>query len=88
MTTWSQARPVLPRGVWTCSIDLQDTYWHVPIAESFRPFLGFKIGRVKRQFRAMPFALNTAPRIFTNLCKEVLQVLRLMSIMLLVYLDH
>ena len=66
----------------------QDAYWHVPIAESFRPFLGFKIGREKRQFRTMHFDLNTAPRIFPKLCTEILQVLRLMSIMLLVYLDH
>ena len=32
MLTIAQVRTLLPRGAVTCSIDLTDTYWHIPIA--------------------------------------------------------
>ena len=53
----------------------------------FRKFLGFSLGRRKYRFRAMPFGLNIAPRIFTKLSKAILRELRLKNINVPVYLD-
>ena len=35
MTTISQVRTLLPRGAFTCSLDLSDAFWHIPIALRF-----------------------------------------------------
>ena len=35
MTTVAQVRTLLPPGAFTCSIDLSDAFWHVPVAERF-----------------------------------------------------
>ena len=87
MTTTQDVRNILPEGAFTASLDLKDAYWHIPIANHFRKFLGFRIGTVKYRFRAMPFGLNIAPRIFTKICKPILQELRRKGIGVLVYLD-
>ena len=44
MTTLAQIRTSLPRNGITCSLDLKDAYWHVPISPRFRPYLGFRLG--------------------------------------------
>ena len=87
MTTIKDVKNVLPLGSFACSIDLKDAYWHVPIHPVFRKYLGFRIGKQRFQFRALPFGLNIAPRVFTKLCKAVLKELRLKGIPVLVYLD-
>ena len=55
MLTLKDVKAVLPQNAWTTSIDLKDGYWHVPIAPSKRPYLGFSYAGVDYQFRAMPF---------------------------------
>ena len=53
-------------GAVTVSIDLTDTYWHIPISCRFIPSLGFQLGNKKFAFRALPFGLNIVPRISTR----------------------
>ena len=80
MTTVDDVRQVLPLNAFTTSIDLKDAYWHVPINPYYRKFLGFRLGNKKFQFRAMPFGLNIAPRIFTKLCRPILRELRMRGV--------
>ena len=87
MTTIRDVRRLLPHGAWLSSIDLKDAYWHVPIHQSFRKYLGFRIGHQKYRFRVLPFGLNIAPRVFTKLTKPILRELRLLGVGVLVYLD-
>ena len=87
MLTIAQVRTLLPRGAVTCSIDLTDAYWHIPIAHHLIPYLGFRLGNQAYAFRAMPFGLNIAPRIFTKLTDTIIQVLRSQGIMVAAYLD-
>ena len=87
MTTIQEVRRVLPQGVFATSIDLKDAYWHIPIHPYYRKFLGFAIGGRKFRFRAMPFGLNIAPRVFTKLCRPILRELRSRGVNVLVYLD-
>ena len=87
MTTVADVRAVLPQGVFTCSVDLSDAYWHIPIHPAFQPFLGFRLGKQKYRFVAMPFGLNIAPRIFTKMTESILEELRTRSVFVVVYLN-
>ncbi|MEL7196639.1 MAG: reverse transcriptase domain-containing protein, partial [Bacteroidota bacterium] len=87
MTTISHVRNILPNQAWTCSIDLKDAFWHVPIAPSFQGYLGFSLDNITYRFKAMPFGLNIAPRVFTKLGNIVVQFLRQKGIPVVAYLD-
>ena len=87
MLTVAWLRQLLPAHSWTCSIDLQDAYWHVPVAPHFRQFLGFRIGQTKYRFRVVPFGLSITPRVFTKLVNIILTSLRRQGINVVAYLD-
>ncbi len=69
------------------SIDLKDGYLHVPVAGRSQRFLQFRLRNKFYRFRALPFGLSTAPRIFTKVLRPVVQLCRERGIRLLVYLD-
>ena len=87
MTTIQEVRSVLPVGGYGASIDLKDAYWHVPIHPRFRKYLGFSLGGIKYCFKALPFGLNIAPRIFTKISKAILKEVRRRGVLALVYID-
>ena len=87
MLTMKEIKQILPKNFWTTSIDLKDGYWHVAICRAKRPFLGFRWKNQNWQFRAMPFGLNIAPRIFTKLIAHVIKIMAKAGIWCLPYLD-
>ena len=68
-------------------LDLKDAYLTVGVHPESRKFLRFVWLGQTYQFLALPFGLNTAPRIFTKLLKPVVAYLRTRNIRLLIYLD-
>lgn len=78
---------LLYRGSYMASIDLQDAYFLVPIAESHRKYLRFCFNSVTYEFTCLCFGLNVAPYIFTKILKPVTQHLRLQGVLLVIYLD-
>ena len=87
MLTMKEVKLLLPKGFWTVSIDLKDGFWHVAISPKTRPYLGFRYRNKNWQFRAMPFGLNIAPRIFTKVIAHVVKVMAEAGIWCLPYLD-
>ena len=87
MLTQKEVKLNLPKGYWTVSLDLKDGFWHVGVAPSLRPYLGFRYKNQSWQFRAMPFGLNIAPRIFTKVVSHVVKRLTEEGIWCLPYLD-
>ena len=87
MLTLKEVKVLLPKNYWTTSIDLKDGYWHIPIAKSKRPYLGFQYRGQAYQFRALPFGLNIAPRIFTKLINHVCLLASYQQIWALAYID-
>lgn len=86
-TIRSVIKAVTP-GDWSVSIDLKDAYFHVPIHKEFQKFLRFATSQTQAyQFRALPFGLSTAPRIFSMLTREVAQHLHMEGIKIHFYLD-
>ena len=66
METLRSILPLLRPGDWTASIDLKDAYHHVPIAPASRDLLGFTVAGGTYRFKALPFGLRPAPRLFTR----------------------
>ena len=88
METMASVTQALQEGEWTTSIDLKDAYFHVPIHPRSRRYLRFRMDEHTWQFRALPFGLNTAPRVFTRLISVVAAELRKThGVVLHTYLD-
>ena len=87
METVQSIRAALQPGEWCAQLDIRDAYLHVPVRERFRKYLRFSVGDTAYQFKALPFGLNVAPRIFTKILKPVLAKLRSLGIKVHGYLD-
>lgn len=69
------------------SIDLKDAYYLIPIADSDRKYLRFKVKDDFFQFSCLPFGLSSAPYVFTKIVKPMISDLRRRGFLLVVYLD-
>ena len=87
METLKSILPLLRPGDWTVSIDLKDAYHHVPIAIGSRALLGFTVAGRLYRFKALPFGLKPAPRLFTRLVACVAAFLRQHGLRVFCYLD-
>ena len=57
---------------WTFSIDLKDKYLHVPIHPGSFKYLRLALSPTNvYHFRALPFRLNTAPLVFTQIVEFI-----------------
>lgn len=74
-------------GDWVFSIDLSDAYLHIPIHLESRKFLRFAIEGKIYQFRALPFGISVAPRLFTKVVSILLGYLRQRGLHPHAYLD-
>mgnify|MGYP001412616885 CR=1 FL=1 len=74
-------------GLWATSLDFKDAFFHIPVAESHRRYLRFKVAGTHYQFRALPFGLTTSPLVFTRVVKAVGAFTHSRGIHLLQYLD-
>jgi len=72
---------------WCTSIDLQDAFFHVPVAPRHRHFLRFYVRGQAYQFKALPFGLGTSPYVFTRVVKAVGAYVRQQGLSLIQYLD-
>ena len=85
--TLSTIISIMTPGVWLASIDLQDAYLHIPIAEEDWKFLRFLIGDDHLQFVVTPFGLAPAPMLFTRVVRVLIAWLRARGVHLYAYLD-
>ena len=91
MTTPRAVTHVLHKGDWVVSVDLKDAYFHVPIHRKSRRLMRFAVegsDRVRAfQFRALPFGLTSAPRVFTKVILPIEHLAHVHAVCLLQYLD-
>ena len=66
METLRSIISAVQRGDFMASIDLSEAYLHIPILLSHRQYLCFCYNQQKFQYRALPFGLKSAPRVFTK----------------------
>ena len=79
--------PHLRQGMWATSIDLSDAYLHVPLHPDHRRFVTFAFEGTQYMFRALPFGLSTAPRVFTRITRVMAAYIRRRGIRIFMYLD-
>jgi hypothetical protein len=87
METNRSIRGSIRFGMWTTSLDLTDTYFHIPISPKFRKFLRFVWEDRVYAFKVMPFGLSTAPLVFTRVFQAIVAHLHSQSILIHSYLD-
>lgn len=87
MATLKMVAGTLRKGDFVVSLDLSDAYFHLRIHPRFRRFLCFKFRGKLFQFRAMPFGLSSAPRVFTRITQPITLFCRRLGIRIIFYLD-
>ena len=87
METQASISAALQVNDWTTSVDLKDAYFHIPIASSSRKYLRFVIDGKTYQFRALPFGLSPAPRVFTRIMSVIADYAHRRGVALHIYLD-
>ena len=87
MENLSCLKTLLLKGDFMTNIDLKDAYLSVPVHQSSQKFLRFIWEDTCYQFKALPFGLCSAPRIFTKLMKPIAAFLMRKSIRVLIYVD-
>ena len=68
-------------------LDLKDAYLTIAMNPQSQKFLRFIWKGKAYQFKALPFGLNVAPLVFTELLKPIAAFLRKQGIRLILYLD-
>ena len=76
METLCSIAEALQQGEFLTSLDLTEAYLHIPIFPTHRRFLCFCVGTHHYQFKALPFGLSTAPRLFTKILVNLVVQLR------------
>lgn len=87
MTTIQSILPLLNRGAWMVTIDLKDAYFHIDIAPEHHRYLRFTLGHDHYQFRALPFGISSAPRVFTKFMLAIISHLHSKGITVFPYID-
>jgi hypothetical protein len=78
---------LMQKDCFMASIDLQDAYYSIPMAQDHQKFLKFRWEGTMFQFTALPMGLTSAPRVFSKLLKPVLSTLRLQGHTVSSYID-
>lgn len=85
--TLADLQLIIEPNDWMISADLENGYYHIGIHPSFQRFLTTEINGDLISFRALPFGLSTAPRVFTKFMRPVVAHLRKRGVRMLQYLD-
>jgi len=75
------------RGWWILTLNLAQGYHHVPMADSAKGWLAFRVNGQWYRYRVLPFGLKWSPWIFTKLTRVMLQYWRSLGVMVTVYMD-
>lgn len=76
MESLQLALDLVKRGTSMASIDLQDAYFSIPVAQEFRKYLKFRWDDKLFQFTCLPMGLTCAPKMFTKLLAPVFAEIR------------
>ena len=85
MLTIKQVLECVRPSDWFTSIDLKDTYFHVPIIQRHRKFLRFSFRRAQYQYNRLPFGYLLASHTFSKCVETALEPLCRKGIRVLFY---
>ncbi|KAG1155972.1 hypothetical protein G6F37_008047 [Rhizopus arrhizus] len=87
METIREVAHLLRKNDYLVSIDLSDTFLHIPVHPDSCKLLRFKWKSQIYQYTTTPFGLASVPYLFTKICRPILEWARTQSIRVSVYLD-
>ncbi|KAJ1178680.1 hypothetical protein NDU88_003922 [Pleurodeles waltl] len=87
MLTLAQVLSALDPGDRMLVLDLQHTYFHIPILPAHRRYLRFMVGHKHYQFTVLLFSLTSTPRVFMKVMVKVVEHLRRLGVSVFPYLD-
>ena len=87
MESLDLVKSLIRRNDYMISIDLNQAFYHVPLASSQKPFFAFDFLGKRYCFRCLPFGLTSSPRIFTKVLRPLIKIIRSKGIRIAVYLD-
>ena len=87
MTTLKEVGQSIRHGDWSITIDLRDTFLHVPVHKEYRRYLRFAWMERIYQFKRLPFGLTSSPQVFTDITRPLVEHCRIKGIRVIFYLD-
>ena len=87
MESLTIALSLLRKNDFMASVDIKDAYLHVPVAKDERHYLAMHYKNAIYQWTVLPFGLTSSPRIFTEVMKSAIKVLRKEGVRISFYLD-
>lgn len=69
------------------SVDLQDGFFHIPVAVHHRQYLGFQWNGHYYQWKVLPFGLSCSPYYFCKTMRPIVAFLREWDLRVMVYVD-
>ena len=72
---------------WMASVDLKDAYFHIGVVLAQHQYLRLHWLEQSYQFKALPFRLSPASRVFIKTLAPLVAWLQLMGVQLYLYLD-
>lgn len=78
---------LVSRDCFMGKLDLKDAYYLISIDVDYRKYLRFSFEDNLFEFNCLPFGLNTAPYVFTQIIKPVTEHLRGLGFLSVIYLD-
>ena len=87
MESLDLVKSLIRRNDYMVSIDLNQAFYHVPLASSQTPYFAFDFLGKRYCFKCLPFGLTSSPRVFTKILRPLIKLLRAKGIRVVVYLD-
>ena len=87
MSTIQDVMCSVNRGAFGTTIDLEDTFYHVPLHKVSRRYTRFMLDGRIWQFTCLPMGLTSSPRVFTELTKTLMRYQRKRGMIVIIYLD-
>ena len=87
MESVAKIAPCLTVPLWGITVDLEDAFFHLPIAWEYHKYFAFEMDGKIYVFQFMPFGLSSAPWAFTRVIKPIKSHLHRLPIILFSLLD-
>ena len=87
MEGFQNLRYLLEEGSYMCNLDLKDAYYCVSLQKNSRKYVQLRWSGNLYEFLCLCFGLDPAPRIFTELLKIPISILRRINVRMIIYLD-
>ena len=69
------------------TVDLKDGFYHIPVNNDDRRYLGFRFGRKTFRFKSLMFGLNASPYYFHKVLRAVVKYLRGKGLRVVLFVD-